>query len=101
MSEWLGTGERGRWTVAGGFVGEACGGVALWADLEVGLDVACVLVVEVLEERDAPAAASAGREALADERGNRGVLNLQKRPDLAERDVEAEADVVVWVHGGG
>lgn len=79
---------------------EAGLGVALGGDLEVGEVAALVLGVEVLEEGDAPLAAGAGGEALGDEGGDGGVLAVEEGADFAEGDVEAEADVVVGVHGG-
>jgi hypothetical protein len=84
----------------GGVEGEARGGVALWRDSEVRGLGALVLGVEVLEERDAPAAAGAGAEAFGDEGGDGWVLAGEERSHLAERDVEAEADFVVGEHGG-
>lgn len=63
----------------------------------LALDVAGV---QTLEEWHAPPAPSAGAEALADEAGDGRILGLQERAHLAERDTEAEADLVVGVHAG-
>lgn len=64
-----------------------------------------VLSVEFGEEGDAPSASCAGAEAFADEGGDGRVFAFEVGADLAERDVKAEADVVVGVHvvmvGGG
>lgn len=79
-------------------VGGAGVDVAFGGDSEVGGLSGGVLGVEVLQERDAPHAARAGGEAFRDERGNAWVLAGEKAADLAERDMEAEADLVVGVH---
>jgi hypothetical protein len=81
--------------------GEASGGIGLRADAQVDRVPLGVAAVEVAEKRDAPAAPGAGPEALGDEGGDRRVLAGEEGADLPQRDVEAEADLVVGVHGRG
>ena len=63
---------------------EAFLGVALGGDVEVGFFAAEMLGVEVFEEGDAPLAAGAGGEALGDEGGDRGILDLEEGADFPE-----------------
>lgn len=82
-------------SIAGAFVG-----VFFGADRQVGVfDAVEALLVEFFDEGDAPLAAGAGGEAFADEAGDGGFFALAVADDLALGDVEAEADVVVVVHG--
>jgi hypothetical protein len=59
-----------------------------------------MLGVQMLEERHTPPAACACGEALADEARDPGVLALEIAADFSQRDVEAEADFVIFVHRG-
>ena len=59
-----------------------------------------MLGVQPPQERHAPAAARSRAEALADQRRNGGVVALQEGADLPQGDMKAEANVVVWPHGG-
>ena len=58
-----------------------------------------VLGVEVFEVGDAPAAACASAEAFGDEGGDLWVFAREVGLDFAQRDAEAQADVVIGVHG--
>ena len=72
--------------------------VLLGGDMEIGLLAADVLGVEVLQEGHAPLTTRARGQALGNERCDRRVFASEIPPDLAEGDVEAEADFVVGVH---
>ena len=92
---------------SGGFGGALAGGAGFGAALgvfvggdgEVDGFAALVLGVEFFEEGDAPSASGAGAEAFADEGGDGRVFAFDVGADLAQGDAEAEADVVVGVHG--
>lgn len=58
-----------------------------------------MLGVEMLQERDAPLASRAGAEALGDKGYDWRVFSSQERTDLAQGNVEAQAHVVIGVHG--
>jgi hypothetical protein len=61
--------------------------------------VAAEFVVEVFEHGDAPPAAGAGGEAVGDLGGVLGLFDGAEGLNLAQGDVEAEADGVVGVEG--
>ncbi len=58
------------------------------------------LLVEFLEEGDAPLATGAGAEAIAGDGGERGFLTFIEIDDFAHGNAETEADVVIGVHDG-
>ena len=57
-----------------------------------------MLLVEVFEVGDAPAATGAGSEALGDERGDLWIFAFEVVLDFSQRDTKAEADMVGWLH---
>lgn len=84
--------------LAGPVEGEPGLDVTFRRDAQVRVLAAGVEIVKVLEEGDAPLAAGSGAEAFGDEGGDRGVFAPEVSLDLPERDVEAEADMVVRIH---
>lgn len=82
-------------------ISESRRAVSLRADFEVRRFTGEVLGMQFLQERDAPAAARSGGETFADERGNRRILSGKIAADLPERDMKAEADMIIGVHAQG
>lgn len=75
-------------------------GILLGRDRQIGLGTALVVGMQFFEKGHTPAAPGAGTEAFGNQRSHRGILTLDERADLAKRNAEAEADVVVRIHAG-
>ncbi len=57
--------------------------------------------MQLLEERNAPLATGSSAEALGDLTRDHGLFALNEVRDFAQRNMKAEAHMVVAVHGGG